>query len=502
MSSHALLPLLLASFATGDDSRRPLSDGPRFVAEAKAFATATLSGLEVLPGFGLAVVVDGKVLVADGFGLADRERSLRADGDTLYYIASATKPFTALMASLLDARGDLELGSALADYLDEGQLDPKLGAEQILLRDLLCHTSGLENGPITFRLAYSGEHDPATLWSLVGRSTANSVGRGRFQYTNYGYNLLTIVMERELGKRWQDLLQDELFTPLGLTHTSAYVSVPRAKGFTLAAPYRLDPAGVRRVALEKSDAQMQSAGGMVMSPRDAARWLAFQLGEGVLDGKAVVDPELVRATQGEWAKTGEGGGGEGASAVGGGWMISERAGQRLLQHGGGYPGFRSTLSFMPDARVGVAVFVNGDIGADVTSAVRDWVYDWWLGRDAGGGAARIAALVADRDRARAGMAQTLEQFAARKWQLSRERKAYAGTFTNEALGTLTIEVAGESFRARLGLLECLATPGPSPETIRFELIPGSGVAVLHEFDASGRATALNYDGERFVRRAE
>lgn len=504
MSLPIVLSLVLAPQAApaAPESRRPLADAPRFVAEAKAFAGSLLAKVDLVPSLGIAVVVDDQVVLAEGFGLADRERGLKADGDTLYYIASATKPFTALMASILDARGEIELGDALADHLDDGQLAPELQADQILLRDLLCHTSGLDNGPIAFRLAYSGDHDAETLWRLIGATSANEAGRGRFQYTNYGYNLLTILLERELGQRWQDLLQDELFGPLGLAHTSAYVSLPREKGLTLAAPYRVHPDGLRRGALEKRDEQMQSAGGMLTSPRDAARWLLFQLHHGVLDGRAVVDPRIVRETQREWTRIeGEARAHDGATACGAGWMIGTHADPRLYHHEGGYPGFRATLSFQPDARVGVAVLMNGEAGETV-DIVRAWAYDWWLNRDTSDAAARIERLATSGDAARARLAQMVAEHSAREWQLSKGHAAYAGSYVNERLGTLTVEEAGKSIRVRLGLLECLAQPYPQADSMRFELIPGSGAVAQFELDETGRARRLSYQGETFERRAD
>jgi CubicO group peptidase (beta-lactamase class C family) len=501
MSSQLLLSSLCFAIAPGDDLHRPLSDAPKFASDAKAFASAFFGKDPLLPGFGLAVVVDDRVVLADGFGAADREKSIAADGDTLYYIASATKPFTALMATILDHRGEVELGSALADYLDAGQMDPKLEPEQILLRDLLCHTSGLDNDPITFRLAYSGEHDPETLWRLVGRTTANDVGRGRFRYTNYGYNLFTLVLERELHKKWQDLLQDEVFTPLGLTHTSAYASVPRAKGFKVAPPYRQGVRGLERLELDKRDAQMQSAGGMLTSPRDAARWLSFQINAGMLDGKQIVDAEIVRETQKPWTEIApKDRRDEDASAVGGGWMITKYAAQRMLQHGGGYPGFRSLFAFLPDARIGVAVLINADVSGDVGSLLQTWALDWWLGRDVTGYPARVAKTSEQRDVGRASYAKSREEIAARPWQLTHDRSAYAGTFRNDELGTLVIEADATAIRVRLGLLACIAEPYTAPESIRVELIPGSGRVVQFEFDAEGRAKTVVYDGKRFERR--
>jgi CubicO group peptidase (beta-lactamase class C family) len=403
---------------------------------------------------------------------------------------------------VLANRGVIDLDSPLSEHLDEGQLGPDLQPERVLLRDLMRHTSGLENGPITFRLAYSGEHTPESLWRLIGVTQANQAGLGHFQYTNYGYNLLTILLEHEFGTKWQDLLQQEIFDPLGMTHTSAYASVPRAKGHVLAAPYdALHPDGPRRLPLEKDDSQMQSAGGMMLSPRDAARWMLFQIHAGELDGDRIVDAAIVRDTQRPWTSIeGADASDERATACGAAWMIGDYQGRPRLHHGGGYPGFRSWISFMPEEQIGVAVFVNeASLGGNVMEVVAEWCYDWWFEQDVLHAFDRVDEIAERADQALLERSQTLEQHAERNWTLGQDRKAYAGSFENEDMGVLEISVSGDSLHLRAGRLQCEAGPYPNPESMRVELIPGQGMVINFEFDPTGKVSALRLRDDLYVK---
>ncbi len=499
-----LLPLVLPPLrpvgASADP--RPASDAAEFVAETDAWTTDALARLEVVPGAAMAVVVGNEIVLANGWGTADREANLPSTADTQFYIASATKPFTGLLAALLDERGEMDLQSSLASHLDGASMPAELRPDEVKLANLLSHTSGIDNGGIGFRVAYSGQHDAETLWSLIPRSTPMpEAPLGTYRYTNVGYNVYTMLLDRESGTPWQDRLQTEIFGPLGLARTTAYVSVGKEAGWPAAAPYfGLDPGGVIRVPLEKRDNTMQSAGGMMTTANDAARWLVFQVNEGRLDGDQLVDAEVVRRTQAKLAEFTERDPifGE-ATGYGLGWEHASHAGHAVLAHGGGFPGFRSLLSFMPEAGIGVAFFVNeGSLGGELLVASVRRAYDWWLGRDLSAHDARIDAAVKRLPQVREQMAAEAAKRAAREWHLSRPRAAYAGTYTSEVYGTVVVSETEGELNVRLGNLHCVPTAFEMPETMRVELVPGRGEVIAFE-PAEGAVERLVYDGETFTR---
>ena len=108
------------------------------------------------------------------------------------------------------------------------------------LRSLLTHTAGISNDPLEFRSAYSGQHDPATDWSLLSLARVNEgLPPGTFRYTNTGFNILTTLTDRQQGLLWQDLIAKEILQPAGMSRSSARMSEALAQGWSVAKPHAL-----------------------------------------------------------------------------------------------------------------------------------------------------------------------------------------------------------------------------------------------------------------------
>ncbi|GJM45329.1 MAG: penicillin-binding protein [Gemmatimonadota bacterium] len=493
------LILFLLWVPAADARRDPVAAAP-FAAEADRWIPDALATLEVVPGISVAVVVDDQVVLARAYGIADLNTGAAAEADTQFYIASATKPFTALLAAILDARGTIDLESAFSEHAPGITFAPELHAGEVKLVDLLSHTSGIDCGPIGFRVAYTGQHDPETLWNLLNHCTpSEDAPLGTYKYTNVGYNILTMFLDRELATTWQELLQQEIFGPLGLERTTAYASLGERNGWTVAGPhFGLHPDGVQRLSLVKQDNTMQSAGGMMTTALDAARWLEFQLNLGRVGGTQIVDADVVRRTH---EKLTEATGRDPLfeqNGYGYGWSHGTYGGHRVLSHGGGFPGLRSVLSFMPDDGIAVAAMVNEpSVGGELLGAVVGYAYDWWLGSETDPGEL-VKQIVGMRDAVTPRVAADFEKRAAREWQLARRRVDYAGTYVSDLYGTMEIVEEGGDLRVEFGNLHCTGDPYTKEESMRVELIPGTGEVIVFE-PAKGSVTGLHYADEWFER---
>ena len=418
LSTFALLSLTAP--VPADEILRPPEDAAAFVEETDRLVSDALATLEVVPAIALAVVVEDDVVLARAWGTADVDAGTPADADTQFYIASATKSFTALLGAILDARGTLDLDSSFAEHLDGATVDPQLRPDDVKLRDFLSHTSGIDNGPIGFRVAYTGEHDPDTLWALLDAcAPMANAPLGTYRYTNVGYNILGMIIDRETGKVWQDHLRDEIFAPLGMTRTTAYASLGERNGWVIAAPhFGVGPDGIERLYLQKHDNTMQSAGGMMLTANDAARWMLFQLNEGELDGRQIVPAEVVRLTQEPLTATqGPDGSPFDQEEYGYGWSHGNLHGNRVLSHGGGFAGFRSIVSFMPDMGIGVTVMVNeSTVGSELLKVLVRSSYEWWLGDEPDADEA-IAQLAAQRQSFIKQVADDRYRKSLREWEL-------------------------------------------------------------------------------------
>jgi CubicO group peptidase (beta-lactamase class C family) len=190
-------------------------------------------------------------------------------------------------------------------------------------------------------------------------------------------------MQYTLNKKWQDVLQQRVFDRAGLKHTTAYISRAPAKKWDVAAPYIVDAVQGKmiRSVLNKTDENMQSAGGMFMSISDLGRWINLNMNDGKLDGKQVFPSDLIRAVHTGYTQTvREQPPFSGAGEYGLGWQIGKYRNEKVIYHHGGFPGYRSHVSFLPDKKIGVGILVNNDlIGGRTADLLATYAYDWWLG---------------------------------------------------------------------------------------------------------------------------
>jgi len=458
--------------------------------------------LGIVPGLAVAVY-SAEGAFARGYGVTDITTGESADADTSFYIASSTKPLTSLMLLRLASRGEIDLDMKLSDYASNAPFTPTVRANEVSFRQLLSHTSGIKNDPISWRVAYTGQHDPELLWRLLSNSAPNAEAPlGTFQYTNTGYNLATVLTDQRTRTPWQDLLQTEVFGPLGMRRASARMSRATSGGWKIAKPHVALPEGVTRVYLEKVDATMQSAGGVIMSASDAVRWLELMVENGVVDGRRILPAASIEATRQRLASVPEGTefAGYGRDGYGLGWYQGPYRDDRLFHHFGGFAGARAHVSYIPARQIGVAVFVNDSTSAAMfTDAIANFVYDRSAGRADAVSTfdAKVDALVARHAQFTTRVTADRANRATRQWALTRPHQAYAGTYESEQFGRIEITAAGEQLNFAFGALHAVAEPSTEPDSVRVELVPYSGEHILFEGDGA-HPVSLRYDGNTYA----
>jgi len=180
------------------------------------------------------IAVDGKVIYKNANGLANLEWEIPHTIDTKFRIASVTKPFTAMLILQLVQEGQLKLNGKLTDYLPEF---PEEKGKDITVHQLLTHTGGIVGEPKIpdlddiERLYYPKER---LLKYISEKELSYKPGRGR-EYSNFGYFLLGMVIEKVSGKSYEQLLQEKICNPAGMKNTIPDVNVPlidkRASGY-------------------------------------------------------------------------------------------------------------------------------------------------------------------------------------------------------------------------------------------------------------------------------
>ena len=480
-----------------------------FTAAYDAQISKTLATFPDLPGIALVVIKDDRPIFVRAYGMADREAGIKADPDTLYYIASSTKSFTALAAAMLDKEGKIKFADPVTKYTPGVRFKNEI-PDKVTIQNLLTHTSGLRNIALQNRFAFTGQIDQREIdRTLAEGTTLNDASFGKYAYTNLGYNIYGLALHYHLKQKWQDLLQERIFNPAGLEHTTSYVSRARARKYKIAAPYVIDTDAVNagkmvRSQLEKTDENMQSAGGIFTSISDLGRWLNLNMNDGKLGGKQVFPAELIRTVHtGYTASTRNEPPFSADGEYGLGWQIGKYRNEKVIYHHGGYPGYSSHVSFMPEKKIAIGVLVNNDaLGRRLADMLAAYAYDWWLRTE--NFEADYAKQLEDTSKSyegrRQGIATEAAARAKREWQLTKPFNEYEGKYVNDMAGTIEIAPKDRALTVRMGNVFTVATPYTQPDTIRVVMLPGgNGEVIAFRKDAEGKIASLDFSGVVFTR---
>lgn len=457
--------------------------------------------LGLVPGFAVAVVKDDEVVYLRGFGWADVENERKVTPDTVFYIASSTKAFTGTAAAILDQRGELDLDAPLSVLTPALRLHEGLSADQITLRDLITHTHGIENsGPVSFRSSFSGKVTHELLMELLPRHGPAESGRAHM-YGNIGHNITSLVMFEALGKRWQDILAAEIFEPLGMRSTTAYVSrIPEER---LAMPYAISSTGFQRMPYIKGDSNMQAGVGMVTTASDLTRWLRAHLNEGRIGNDSVLNASAIDEAQRSHVEQANEFQQFQRTGYGLGWHTGSYDGDAFTHCFGSFIGFFSHISFMPEQGIGVIVLVNTSAtGLPIADLVSRYIYDRLLEKP---GTNERYGKELDQIKPMSGqfrerIAADADRRAARPQTLPHPLEAYAGVYENADYGEIEFSVVeGNRLETTMGRLWSEVTVYDNERNmLRVDLL-GGGMVVTFDFEDSDQATALEFRGLRFDR---
>ena len=321
-----------------------------------------------VPGLVYGVVKDGKLAYVKGVGVQNIDDRRPVTPDSLFRIASMTKAFTALSILKLRDDGKLRLDDLAEDYIPEmkGWTYPTKDSPRIRIRDLLQHVGGFVTDDPWGDRQQVLPQDEFTKMIAAGVPFSR-VPQSQHEYSNFGYALLGRIVSKASGMAYTDYVRQTILTPLGMTG-SGY-DAPHAPKARYALGYRWE--NERWTAEpEMVDGAFNAMGGLQVSARDYAKWVAFLLSA----WPARDDPDrgpVKRSTVREIAqglnfvavtnRIGSSGGTacKLATAYGMGWRVAQDCDLGLtLAHGGGYPGYGSHVMLMPDHGVGVFALSN------------------------------------------------------------------------------------------------------------------------------------------------
>lgn len=403
-----------------------------------------------VPGMTVAVVHDGQLVVARGYGVRETGHDDPVDGVTLFQIASLSKAFTAASLALLVDEGRLNWDDKVIDYLPDFRMYDPWVTREFTIRDLLTHRSGLPLGAGDLLVFPAGETTIDEVIRAMRFLQPTSSFRAKYDYDNLMYIIAGQLIASVSGMTYPDFVQSRLLKPLGMNDCRVGASQSRSEE-NRATPHVLVDGELQTTFFENSDL-IAAAGGVNCGSGDMARWLQMWLSQGQLSsGEPVISPGQVDemlspVTLVPTNKLMKENAGSHLSAYALGWGLSSFYGEPIYTHGGLLWGMTSFIALMPEQNL--AVFVSNNQMSNAPRAVGYHILDYYLG----GGKDWLEIYHASTTKKQQEADQVVADAAAARNADSRPSlplAAYAGTYRDAWYGEIYIELkdGGLHFRS-------------------------------------------------------
>ncbi|MES2646697.1 MAG: serine hydrolase [Bacteroidota bacterium] len=389
--------------------------------------------------FAVAVVEKNKIVYAKGFGLANIEKQLAATENTLYAIGSCTKSFTSSLIGILEKDGKLDIDKPVQNYLPELKFYNNNLNNDITLRDMMSHRTGLPRHDISWYLFPTSNRD--SLLQRIQFQEPNYGLRERWQYNNFMFFAQGKVVEKLTGKTWEENVREKLFIPLAMKASNMpYMSVKNEA--TIAEAYELKKDSTNKKIPHYNIGGMGPAGAIYSSVSDMANWVITWINGGKFNGKEILSSAYVReAISSQMVTAGGIPDSEKPDIMFGnygfGWFNSSYKGHYRVEHGGNIDGFSANTCFFPTDSIGIIVLTNQN-GSWVPAVARNIIadrmlkltrFDWT--------ADRVKAIVkgkkTEAESKKAGGSEVRK-----KTNPSHEAKAYEGLYNHPGYGTMEL----------------------------------------------------------------
>lgn len=413
-----------------------------------------------VPGIAVAIVRDGTVLAARGYGVRERGKPELVDAHTLFAIASNTKAFTAAALAILVDEKKIAWNDRVAERLPWFQMSDPYVTREMSIRDLLVHRSGLGLGAGDLLFWPPTTYTTEDVVRRLRFVPLNTSFRANYAYDNVLYAVAELTLREVAGQPWSAFVRERIFAPVGMSDSKTSASDLRPGDNVATGHAKFDFTELRPVPQMAWDNNL-AAGGIQSSVHDLAKWLLVQLDGGRLpkgdDGKdrrlfsearqremwslvtpMPIGPPSVRALAPLVPNF---------RGYGLGWNVNDYRGKKIVSHSGGWPGQVSRVTLVPEAKLGIVVLTNQEEGAAfqaVTYRVLDALLDvpptdW------------VAAYVESVKKGKGNADESWQKHVAARDAASRPSLAlakYAGTYRDVWYGDVGLALEGEKLVMR------------------------------------------------------
>ncbi|HET7307694.1 MAG TPA: serine hydrolase [Gammaproteobacteria bacterium] len=391
------------------------------------------------PGLAIAVVKDGKVVLAKGFGVREVGKPAKVDKHTLFAIASNTKAFTTVSLGMLIDAGKLTWDSRLTDYLKGFQMYDPFVTREVTVRDALTHRSGDCGADF---LWYNSPNTRVEILHKMRLVKPRHSFRAHYCYSNDMVMAAGMIVPAVTGTRWNDFVENRIFKPLGMTDSNTSIT-EFEQGGDIATPHAKIDGHMQPIRWLNWD-NIGPAASINSSVADLSHWLEMLLGDGEYDGRRIVGAAIVHEMEtpqiiippdhkflhqlNPEAHT---------LAYGLTLRMDDYHGEHIVWHTGHLDGMSSALGMIPDRHLGVVILTNQD-ESYLPVAILNRVFDAYLGVPPQDWSSEILAL--QQKFAAKAEKKAAKLLAARSAHLhpSVALNEYVGTYTSPLRGTVNI----------------------------------------------------------------
>ncbi|MBK7500851.1 MAG: serine hydrolase [Ignavibacteriales bacterium] len=316
-----------------------------------------------IPGVAVLIVKDGKVIFEKGFGVKELGKDDLVDENTLFMIGSNTKAFTGTALAVLEYDEKLKLDDKVIKYLPDFKMKDEWVTKELNLQDIVSHRMGLETFQGDF-MYWTSDLNADEVIEKFGMISPKYNFRTKYGYTNAGYAIAGKVIEKVSGLSWGEFLKEKIFKPLEMNRTVP-LSEEFVKSDNIAKPHTYVDGKISLIPFQNID-NLAPCGSIGSSVNDLSHWVIAQLDSGKYDGVIAIPFSAIQKTRQllsierrvrhPYNKTHY-------SLYGMGWAFQDYEGREIVMHTGGVNGFVTSVTLMPEEKLGIVVLTNTDQNA-------------------------------------------------------------------------------------------------------------------------------------------
>lgn len=333
-----------------------------------SFIKAAMNDWDV-PGLSVAIVQNDSIIFSKGYGVREYGKDTPVDENTLFVIASCSKAFTTAALAILVDNKKINWDDPVIKYLPGFQMYDPWVTNEITIRDLVTHRSGLA----TFSGDFLWINSTYNMDEIIKRAKylqPSSGFRSKYGYQNIMFITAAQIIKAVTDSTWAQFVSAHFLNKLGMKNSNtSYVDLVKANNYSKS---HFTKNGAVKAY---SDTQIDNAHGALginSSAQDMAQWIRLQLGKGNVDGKQIFSEAQSNEMFSNHMFIRN-------MNYGLGWFIRYTNGKKTINHGGGMPGMISDVTLVPENNFGFVILSNHDAGSGLVTAIKSYILDIFAG---------------------------------------------------------------------------------------------------------------------------